>query len=275
MGKFKGLLLVSDLDGTLLDTNKLISRETLDAIAYFEREGGLFSYVTGRPPFAVAPVLEQYCPTVPVGCLNGGGIYDFSQQCFVDRTPLSRAAFALVDYAVAHFPTVGYEFVTFDTCYLYRPNATIEELRSFERLPPNYVTSYDVPGELCKLLFADEPAGIEALMRGLANCPERADYALMRTADQYYELLPRGCDKGSSLRRLATYLGVDMAHTVAVGDNSNDAPMLRAAALGVAVANATRDAKSAADLVLDAGNDEHALAVLIDRLDSGRITLEN
>lgn len=269
MGRFDGILLVSDLDGTLLDREKRISKENRDAIAYFEREGGAFSYVTGRPPFALAPVLEQYRPRIPVGCLNGGGIYDFAANCYVERTPLSRDAFALVDYAIQAFPSMGCEFVTFETCYLYHSNAGIEELRAFERLPANYVDSYNVPGELCKLVFSDEPELVTALSEDLSHHPLAGHYALVRTAEKYYELLPATSNKGNALVRLARYLGIDVARTIAVGDNSNDAPMLRAASLGVGVANATADARAAADLLLEVTNDQHALASLIEQLDRG------
>ena len=53
MKKFDGILICTDLDGTILDDNKNISAENLDAIEYFKSEGGLFNFVTGRMPFYV------------------------------------------------------------------------------------------------------------------------------------------------------------------------------------------------------------------------------
>lgn len=271
MGKFDGILLATDLDGTLLRTDKTISQRNLDAIARFEDAGGLFTYVTGRPPLAMSPVLDQLRPKLPIGCLNGGGVCDMETGEFIDSTPLSRDAFVLVDYISKELPNVGFEFVTFQTCYLYHSNAVTEELKRFERLPGNYVDSFDIPGDLCKILFAVEVETMPALMQALAQHPESQKYALMRTAAEYYELLPKGCHKGKCLSALAKHLNVLPSRTIAVGDNSNDAPMLREAGLGIAVANATEDAKSAADLVLPVTNDEHAIATVIELLERGEL----
>ena len=47
MKKFAGVLLCTDLDGTLLDKNQNVSKENLEAIEYFQAEGGYFTFVTG------------------------------------------------------------------------------------------------------------------------------------------------------------------------------------------------------------------------------------
>ena len=273
MGKFDGILMITDLDGTLLRTDKSISQENKDAIAAFEAEGGLFTFVTGRPHFAMAPVLEQLTPKHPIGCLNGGGVCDMATGEFIHRSLLSRDAFCLVSYIENLLPNVGFEFVTFQTCYLYRSNEVTEELRRFERLPGNYVDSFDVPGDLCKILFAVDKETMPALMEALAANPESQKYALMRTAAEYYELLPKGCHKGNCLSALAKHFGIPKSKTIAIGDNSNDAPMLKEAGLGIAVANATEDTKAAADLVLSVTNEEHAIAEIIRQLGSGELRI--
>jgi len=61
-----------------------------------------------------------------------------------------------------------------------------------------------------------------------------------------FEVNPAGVDKGSALRKLAKRLGIPMSQVMAIGDNDNDVPMLRAAGISVAVGNATDAAISAA-----------------------------
>ena len=61
--------------------------------------------------------------------------------------------------------------------------------------------------------------------------------------------LPSGVSKASGLRAALDDLAISPAHVVGIGDAENDVPLLRACGLGVAVANATREAKSAADWV--------------------------
>ena len=50
MGKFDGILICTDLDGTLINSSEKVSKENLDAIEYFKANGGLFTFVTGRLP---------------------------------------------------------------------------------------------------------------------------------------------------------------------------------------------------------------------------------
>ena len=48
MKKFQGMLLLSDMDGTILNDKKEISQENKDAVRYFTENGGYFSLATGR-----------------------------------------------------------------------------------------------------------------------------------------------------------------------------------------------------------------------------------
>ena len=64
----------------------------------------------------------------------------------------------------------------------------------------------------------------------------------------------------------------DMRRTIAVGDYNNDVGMLKAAGLGIAVANAVKEAKEAADLIT-VSNEEHAIAQIISDIENGRITI--
>ena len=86
-----------------------------------------------------------------------------------------------------------------------------------------------------------------------------------------YEILPKGISKGSVLPKLAEYLGIDMRRTVAVGDYNNDISMLKSAGVGIAVANATPEAKAAADFVT-VSNEENAIAKIISDIECGIIT---
>ena len=60
------------------------------------------------------------------------------------------------------------------------------------------------------------------------------------SSDRYIEINAAGVNKGEGLRMLAEMLTIDMAQTMAIGDNFNDLEMIRAAGIGVAVANAPR-----------------------------------
>lgn len=85
-------------------------------------------------------------------------------------------------------------------------------------------------------------------------------YAIMTSTTNDLEFMPRGIDKGLGLQKLADHLGLDLSQVMAIGDGGNDVEMLRAAGLGVAMANASAEAKAAADHVLSYSNDEDGVA---------------
>ncbi len=267
MGKFDGVLLVSDLDGTFLTGEKSISRGNREAIQRFAAEGGAFTYITGRTPVGCHLIFEQMTPRFPIGCINGGGIYDPATKSYLWSLKLDPAAEELVRFVFSRFPHVGIKLSGFHHAWFYRMNPRTEELRAIEGVPSLYATYADVADQLGKVVFVTEADELDELANALHSHPLAERFDFIQSSSYYYEILPKGASKGDLLLRMADLIGIDRGRTVAVGDNNNDISMLRNAAYGVAVANATPLAKNAADLVLDHTNDEDAIAELIDRLE--------
>lgn len=268
MGKFDGILLATDLDSTLLDGRRRISEGNRRAIEAFEREGGLFTYVTGRTPFGAKVILDQMVPRVPFGCLNGGGIYDANTDQYVWRAELDPKVEALIDFVHARFPEVGIELCGFDNAWVLCRNHIVDEHMELEGLCFADAT-FDAVKDMgiAKVLLMTEADRIGELAEAISSHPLASAFSFVQSAEQYYEVLPHGASKGALLLRLAEMLNISPDMTVAVGDNQNDVSMIRAARLGVAVANATPVAKAAADLLLDVTNEQDAIAHLIARLE--------
>ncbi len=78
MGKFEGIIIVSDIDGTFLGRGSRMVPENLAAISYFQREGGLFTIATGREIMnipSVVPCVRELCNAPVIAC-NGACIWD-------------------------------------------------------------------------------------------------------------------------------------------------------------------------------------------------------
>ena len=69
MKKFEGMLICTDLDGTLLRRDKTVSMENLEAIEHFKAEGGYFTFITGRMPYYVDDLPERVRINAPFGAL--------------------------------------------------------------------------------------------------------------------------------------------------------------------------------------------------------------
>ncbi len=267
MNKFKGLLLLTDLDGTLLRNDKSVSVENLDAIEYFKQEGGTFTVVSGRAPVGMEKVMERLGLTTPVGCFNGGGIYDPVKKTVSDAITIPPAALALADYAGRAFPKVGIEIFTTDHVWFCKTNRYTEKHRTDEYLPLITCTLSEIKAPITKILFAADTAEIGALAEALSAHPDAKDYTLVQSDPNYYEILPRGISKAISVQGLSRLMGFDTAHMITVGDNDNDVAMLKMTEYSYAVANGTPAAKAAAKRVT-VSNEEHALAAVIRDLEA-------
>ena len=272
MGKFDGILICTDLDGTLLRNDKSISKENSEAIEYFKREGGKFTFITGRMYFTAKMLYEMVKPNAPVGCINGGGIYDYEKGEYLWSITLPEGVRELVDAVYQAVPSAGIQMNALDKIYFCRDN---DAMRNFRRRTGTIFVvgdhkKLDVP--IGKVVFGDEVENISKIAEVLNNHPRTAEFDYIRSERTLYEILPKGSSKGNLLIKLAEILGVDMAKTVAIGDYNNDVSMIRAAGVGVAVANAVDEAKAAADIVT-VSNEEHAIAKIIEMIDSGEIMI--
>ncbi len=270
--KFEGLLFATDLDGTLLRADKTISPENKQAISYFMEEGGIFTFMTGRIPTGAEPILKQFTPNAPYGCINGGGIYDDVKKEMLWFLSLSQDVMELVETVDKELPEVGIEVNTADKIYFCKKSPSTEKHRTDENFPDLTCHYREVTEPIAKILFAGDEMYIEPLAHLLHSHPRAKEFDFVRSDKEYYEILPKGATKGNALKRLAEILKIDLSHTIAAGDNDNDISLLQAAGIGVAVANASNGAKAAADFIT-VSNEEHAIKKIIEDLDNGIISI--
>ncbi len=273
MGKFEGLLICTDLDGTLFKNDKTISKENLDAIEYFKNEGGYFTFITGRMPFFSHDAFNTINPNCPFGCINGGGIYDHRKMEYVWKMPISPDALEIAKYIHQKMDCIGIQISSFDEIFFTKDNEATQWFRGITGVP-HLKCSYDeVPLPIAKIIFADtDDDNITKLEKVLSSHSEAHKYDFVRSEEYLYEMLPKGSNKGIAIKKLSEILNIDIKKTIAIGDYYNDVQMLKTAGLGVAVANATDEAKAAADRIT-VSNEDNAIAKIISELDEGKIIL--
>ncbi|MBR6633794.1 MAG: HAD family phosphatase [Clostridia bacterium] len=273
MDKFKGILMCTDLDGTLLSDDKSISKENIDAIEYFKSEGGAFTFVTGRMPFFAKSIYDTVVPNAPFVCINGGGIYDHVKCQYVWAQIMSRESLKLVDYVVERVEDVGVQINALDKIYFCKENLAQKVFREVTGVPNNVADYKNISVDFAKILFVDHRE--EALLKVaqlLAEHPLSKDFDFIRSEKTLYEILPKGVHKGYGMKKLAGILGIDINKTIALGDYNNDIEMLRNAKVGIAVANACPEAKAVADRIT-VSNNEHAIAKTVEELEKGLLGL--
>lgn len=272
MKKFEGIFFATDLDGTLLRNDKSISEENLDAIKYFMAEGGTFTFVTGRATVGATGVYDVIKPNAPCGCFNGGGIYDFAKQQILWGVKMPENVLELVKYVDDNFPEIGIEVHTQKNIYFCKPSVATEEHKAHESLPDLYCSYYDIQEDFVKILFGGESCDLPELIDGLKLHSMSKNFDFIRSDAKYYEILPKGVNKGNLVEKIGEIMGIGMDKTIAVGDNDNDAEMLKRVGYGFAVSNASPMAKQSADYIT-VSNEENAIAKIITELDCGKLAI--
>ncbi len=266
MNRYQGIMLLTDLDGTLLRDDKTPSPTDLDAIAYFQAHGGRFSVASGRTPLGMLDLLELLSPNALVGCLNGGGVYDCTSRKTLHAVTVPHEALSFAAFADRYFPEVGIEVFTPERVLFCKQNEFTEKHRTDEHLPFDTASYREIAEPITKLLFAAEPSTVDRFAEAVAALPDAKRFNLIRSDHTYFEILMQGIDKSRSVRLICEHAGIGLDSTVTVGDNDNDAPMLAVAGRSYAVSNASAAAKQAAKCVLPYSNMQDPLSKIIESL---------
>lgn len=260
-------LVATDLDGTLLRSDRTISARTRQAVADVERAGIGFVLVTGRPPRWLAPIKDQIDHRGVAICANGGLVLDLATDEIVQ--------FDVFD------EEVGMEVVTALRALLPGLAVGVEWVDGFAndpRYPRGLRASEVVPGmahdaptdadlfarPVVKILARIADGRVEEILpQAMEAVGERA--TLTWSDLGLLEITAAGVTKASALQRYVHSRGVDAAEVIAFGDMPNDLPMLQWAGYGVAVANAHPSVREIADEVTGS-NDEDGVAQVIERV---------
>ena len=126
------------------------------------------------------------------------------------------------------------------------------------------------PSGMQKLLLIDTPEGADrAKELLLSTFPGAATFFKSRAP--YVEIAPRGVDKGRSLERLYTLLGLTREEVMAFGDGQNDVTMLQAAGTGVCMENGCPQAKAAATRIAPPNTADGVAVVIEEYIQKGQI----
>lgn len=271
MGKFDGILFCTDLDGTLYRNDKTISSENRKAIEYFKREGGYFTFITGRLPYYSSDAYSAIRPNAPYGCINGGGVYDGEKNEYIWALSLPDEWHEIVSDVEERCTTVGIELCAFDKTYFAKDSSATIWHRGAVGLENATCDHRRFSDPIGKILFCtDIEEEILNVERELRTHPMAERFDFIRSERVMFEVLPKGASKGLALSKLSEHLKIDTKRTVAIGDYNNDVSMIAKAGVGIAVANASPAALASADYIT-VSNDEHAIAKVIHDIENGKI----
>lgn len=266
------LLVVADMDGTLLQAGYGVPKENLDGIERFVARGGRFTVATGRSVEAVRRYVDWLQLSAPAILCNGSLLYDYAKNEVLYNKTLDPRVRDIVAEIRKVFPELGVEVHSVEGITAVAMNEAVYRHTAREHIPFVLAELDTLPDGWNKVLFADEEESkLAAVERFVARKRQTDDlyneFTFVRTSKIYYELVPSDVNKGEGLRKLAELLGVPMENTVAIGDYDNDLPMLEAAGYSAAVADALPEVKAAVDVVTGRSCLQGGVGELLDSLE--------
>lgn len=261
MGKFDKVLLASDFDNTLVDTQAAIDAHTGEmpvcernraALKYFMDNGGLFTVSTGRAMPAFTDYVSDVPHNAPCILANGAAIYDFHENRLLHTAYIGEGIRAHMAEIFAAFPAASCEIYHEDRrIHAIHPNRYIKMHEHLTRTAAVVVERFEeIDPPIVKVLFEDDKSVLKEIERFIRSREWAAEYELIFSNEFLLELTARGATKGEMVLRLAKMLGVARKDIYCAGDHKNDIPMLAVAAEGFAPANCVPEVAAAGATVL-------------------------
>lgn len=263
-------LLVLDVDGTLLNEEKAISKRTLAALLKVQQMGVRIALASGRPTYGLLPIAKS----LELG-LYGGFILSYNGSQIIDAKNGEvlferRINPEMIPYIEKKAIKNGFALFTYhdDTLLTNNPdNVHVQEEATLNNLKliteEEFSTAIDFAPCKCMLVSDDE----EALTDLENHWKKRLDGVLdvFRSEPYFLEVVPCTVDKANTLAVLLEYLDIRRDEVLAIGDGVCDVAMIQLAGMGVAMGNSVDSVKICADYTTDT-NENDGVAQAVEKL---------
>jgi hypothetical protein len=261
-------LIATDLDGTLLRSDKTVSQRTRDAIARAQAAGIIVVIATARHPQSARIFAEMAGVTGLAICSNGAIVYDLGHDRIVQHVHLpAETARAVIEAMRVAIPGVAFAFVRGldfacepEYTALARAEDHSHDLALVTR--GEAVALLDVPAT--KLIVRHRELTPPQLFERL-NALGLSGFEASLSGAPFLDMVAAGVSKAAALAGICADLGIDAIEVGAFGDAPNDLPMLEWAGRPIAVANAYPEVLALIPERTES-NDDDGVALAIERL---------
>lgn len=258
MSEYK--LIAFDMDGTLLDSNKRIRQDSLDAIAEAVKAGKYVALSTGRSTPEIKEYLKELKDVRYIMSSSGAYLYtNPDNQAIFDRPfeydtvkALFKAtsSFDLMWHLHGHNGYVQKNQASHLEDYgmsIYRNlfqtlDKYVDDLQAYYEKHRDSVYKFNC--------YCRTPEQREIVREAVEKLPVTIAYSEKKSI----EISPEGISKASGLQKLCEYLGIETAQSIVVGDGDNDLEILKVAGLAVAMGNSNKSVLDIADVVVKDNN---------------------
>ena len=263
-------LIAIDMDGTLLNEKKHIDKAQKEAIHEAVEAGIKIVLCTGRPLYGILPFYEE----LGLSELDSEGYVILNNGCSIHKTKdwklIDQVNFTSDDieylYKFSESYDINFTLVN-DTYYFNIGRKPTDELIKDAGFVFSDITDISLEEaksgkhKIMKIMFLGNPEIMADFQKENENIL-KDKYSSVLSQPYVYEILPKGNNKGTGLKKLAKKLGIKQEEIMAIGDGNNDIEMFEYANYSVAMENSTELAKKAAKYQTDSNeNDGVAKAI--------------
>lgn len=252
-------LLLFDLDGTLLRSDKTISRRTLEAIGKCREHGILIGISTSRAVHNCMTFLRELTPDLLIA--SGGAVVKFRDD-YIDSAEFSVAETQAMIASAREICGENCE-ITIDTLdahyWNYREDPNKTDATWGETVFSDFTDYSEKALKFCVEIFDDSCA------RKLAACLSECDCQRF-SGSAWYKFTKKEATKENAIRKACEVCGISLQNVIAFGDDGPDIGMLRLCGTGVAMGNAIDAVKEAADIVIGS-NDEDGIGEYLENME--------
>jgi len=257
-------LIISDIDGTILDDQHQVDSKLKDMIPLLSREKIPFVLASARSPLGMEPIARELgLGDNPLACYNGALVIKGDPQAYetIIEHPLDKKEIrTFIELVKAEFPSVSinlYSGKDWIADHLDKWVQIEAEITGEQPIIQNVLMP------VLDVLIIDEAPIIQKLHDYLQTL-DFAKTAFYLSKDNYMEVTAKHVSKEQALYEIAQHYQVPLEQVMTIGDNFNDLPMLRLAGLGVAMGNAPEAVKTEAKAVTKSNN-EHGVAEAVEK----------
>jgi Cof subfamily protein (haloacid dehalogenase superfamily) len=264
MSKIK--LVITDVDGTLVTTEKALRPSAVAAVRKLRDRGIGFTICSSRPPFGLRTMRDALQIELPFGGYNGGSIVEpdltVIEQVCIPPDVARKAVDIFHQNGVSTWVFVGNEWVILDR----NGDHVDHEIHTID-VPPTVVDAYTDHhfSAVGKIVGAsnnhDLIAQVEKIMQEALGHSAHA----ARSQAYYCDVIAPGISKGRIVELLGERLGLERDEIAVLGDMHNDLDMFAASGFPIAMGNAPDAVKAKAKASTVATNDQDGWAEGIDR----------
>lgn len=262
-----------DMDGTLLNSNRLILPETVNILEKISAKGVKVILVSGRHHSVIYPYYYQLKLSTPAICCNGSYLYDFEKQQAFAAKPMSKqqakTLLDLVNQFGIHTLIYTDKMMTYEVLddHLTGFFKWVDSLPEFLQPEIKKVDSFEKVIEQAGAIykFATSSHNIPALQQFSDAVDALGEFSCEWSWSNRADIAIKGNTKGNGLTHWAEHENIDLSEIVAFGDSYNDISMLTIAGLGIAMGNADDEVKAKASYAIG-DNNSTSIAIELEKL---------